>query len=319
MTGMVTASWMPLIIDGSLMRATPPSRRMSAGTRSSAITAAAPASSAIFACSGVTTSMITPPLSISASPALVRNVASSRIRPIIRAGSVPTRPTRRSARRRHGEDRAEPDAAVREPLPAVAGFEEAPVGGRDEQGSAGGRDERVRHRLVREDEAAPPVAVGPVQVPAGALGRVRGAGAGGGREVPALGVARVEGERPAVPVGAALVEPLPRGSAVVRARRGVARGLVRAPRSRRVPGELMGVAARSRAVILERGPAVVRAHEPAELDADEDALRVVRVGGDPAHAVRPGARREAPARFGRDVLERLELGPGVAVVGHEEP
>ena len=36
---------------GSLMRATPPSRRMSAGTRSSAITAAAPASSAIFACS----------------------------------------------------------------------------------------------------------------------------------------------------------------------------------------------------------------------------------------------------------------------------
>ena len=35
---------------------------MSAGTRSSAITATAPASSAILACSGVTTSMITPPL-----------------------------------------------------------------------------------------------------------------------------------------------------------------------------------------------------------------------------------------------------------------
>src|SRR4051812_47427380 len=85
MTGMVTASWMPLIIDGSLMRATPPSRRMSAGTRSSAMTADAPASSAIFACSAVTTSMITPPLSISARPALVRNVASSRIAPIVRA------------------------------------------------------------------------------------------------------------------------------------------------------------------------------------------------------------------------------------------
>ena len=79
MTGIVTASWMPLIIAGSLMRATPPSRRMSAGTRSSAITAAAPASSAIFACSASTTSMMTPPLSISASPALTRNVASSRI------------------------------------------------------------------------------------------------------------------------------------------------------------------------------------------------------------------------------------------------
>src|SRR4051812_9396618 len=85
MTGMVTASWMPLIIAGSLIRATPPSRRMSAGTRSSAMTADAPASSAIFACSGVTTSMITPPLSISARPALVRNVASSRIAPIVRA------------------------------------------------------------------------------------------------------------------------------------------------------------------------------------------------------------------------------------------
>ena len=44
---------MPSIIAGSLMRATPPSRRMSAGTRSSAITATAPASSATRACSGV--------------------------------------------------------------------------------------------------------------------------------------------------------------------------------------------------------------------------------------------------------------------------
>ena len=77
MTGIVTASWMPSIISGSDMRATPPSLRMSDGTRSSAITAAAPAASAIRACSGVTTSMITPPLSISARPALTRNVATS--------------------------------------------------------------------------------------------------------------------------------------------------------------------------------------------------------------------------------------------------
>src|ERR671910_1241501 len=76
-TGIETASLMPSIIVGSLMRATPPSRRMSAGTRSSAITAAAPASSAIFACSGVTTSMITPPLSISARPALTLKVPVS--------------------------------------------------------------------------------------------------------------------------------------------------------------------------------------------------------------------------------------------------
>src|SRR3954463_8611796 len=78
-TGMVTASWMPRIISGALMRATPPSRRMSEGTRSSAMTAAAPASSAIFASLASTTSMMTPPLSISARPALTRNVASSRM------------------------------------------------------------------------------------------------------------------------------------------------------------------------------------------------------------------------------------------------
>src|SRR5438552_682816 len=71
---MVTACWIASIMAGSLMRATPPSRRMSAGTRSSAITATAPASSAIFACSGVTTSMITPPRNISASPRLTRAV-----------------------------------------------------------------------------------------------------------------------------------------------------------------------------------------------------------------------------------------------------
>ena len=59
------------------MRATPPSRRMSAGTRSSAMTAQAPASSAIRACSAVTTSMMTPPLSICARPALTANVPTT--------------------------------------------------------------------------------------------------------------------------------------------------------------------------------------------------------------------------------------------------
>ena len=77
MTGIVTAAWIPSIIAGSDMRATPPSRRMSAGTRSRAMTAVAPASSAIFACSASTTSMITPPRSISASPRFTRAVPTS--------------------------------------------------------------------------------------------------------------------------------------------------------------------------------------------------------------------------------------------------
>lgn len=55
-TGMVTAALISLIMAGSDMRATPPSRRMSAGMRSSAMTATAPASSAILACSTFTTS-----------------------------------------------------------------------------------------------------------------------------------------------------------------------------------------------------------------------------------------------------------------------
>src|SRR5207302_10210680 len=82
-TGMVTASWISPILSGSAMRATPPSRRMSAGTRSSAITAQAPASSAIRACSAVVTSMITPPLSISARPPFTRIVPISDISRIL--------------------------------------------------------------------------------------------------------------------------------------------------------------------------------------------------------------------------------------------
>src|SRR6266513_1513664 len=73
-TGMDTARMIISIMSGSLILATPPWARMSAGTRSSAITATAPASSAIFAWSAVTTSMITPTLSMSAMPRLTRAV-----------------------------------------------------------------------------------------------------------------------------------------------------------------------------------------------------------------------------------------------------
>ena len=75
MTGMETASWISRILATGDIRATPPSRRMSDGTRSSAMTAEAPASSATFACSALTTSMMTPPLSISARPTLTRKAS----------------------------------------------------------------------------------------------------------------------------------------------------------------------------------------------------------------------------------------------------
>src|SRR6185503_6889286 len=77
MTGMVTAFWISWIFRTGDIRATPPCFRMSEGTRSSAITEEAPASSAILACSALVTSMMTPPLSISASPMCLRSAILS--------------------------------------------------------------------------------------------------------------------------------------------------------------------------------------------------------------------------------------------------
>src|SRR6185437_3831039 len=101
-TGMVTAAWISSIFVGSDMRATPPCARMSAGTRSSAMTAAAPAASAMAACSAVTTSMITPPFSISARPDLTRNVARSVTRPMITIALRAISPTLSGRGRRAG-------------------------------------------------------------------------------------------------------------------------------------------------------------------------------------------------------------------------
>src|SRR5271156_123930 len=72
-TGIETVSIISRIIRGAAIRATPPSLRISEGTRSSAITAHAPASSAILACSALVTSIITPPFNISARPTFTRH------------------------------------------------------------------------------------------------------------------------------------------------------------------------------------------------------------------------------------------------------
>src|SRR5580765_2916198 len=71
-TGIETAAIISRIFLGLAMRATPPSARICAGTRSRAITETAPAFSAMTACSALVTSMMTPPLSISARPVLRR-------------------------------------------------------------------------------------------------------------------------------------------------------------------------------------------------------------------------------------------------------
>mmetsp|Transcript_79511 Transcript_79511/g.146231 ORF Transcript_79511/g.146231 Transcript_79511/m.146231 type:complete len:267 (-) Transcript_79511:51-851(-) len=76
-TGIDTELMISLIIFGSDMRATPFWWRMSAGILSRAMIAQAPAASAIFACSGFMTSMITPPFSICAKPFFTLSVAST--------------------------------------------------------------------------------------------------------------------------------------------------------------------------------------------------------------------------------------------------
>src|SRR5258708_6042095 len=73
-TGMDTVAMISRIFFGEAMRATPPSARICAGTRSSAITATAPAFSAMEACSALVTSIITPPFSISARPVFRRRL-----------------------------------------------------------------------------------------------------------------------------------------------------------------------------------------------------------------------------------------------------
>lgn len=68
-----------LIILGSDIRATPLDWRISAGIRSKAITAQAPASSAIFACSLFITSMMTPPFNMAGMPFFTRLVPSATV------------------------------------------------------------------------------------------------------------------------------------------------------------------------------------------------------------------------------------------------
>src|ERR1043166_3424171 len=73
-TGMETAAMISRIFFGEAMRATPPSALICAGTRSRAMTEVAPAFSAISACLASVTSIMTPPLSISAKPVFKRRL-----------------------------------------------------------------------------------------------------------------------------------------------------------------------------------------------------------------------------------------------------
>src|SRR5579872_2640399 len=95
-TGMETVSMISRMMRMDAMRATPPSLRMSDGTRSSAMTAEAPALSAILACSTLVTSIMTPPLSISARPTFTRKSSERYIIPFSMCISIIAFPRRDS-------------------------------------------------------------------------------------------------------------------------------------------------------------------------------------------------------------------------------
>ena len=189
------------------MRATPPAARMSAGTRSSAITAAAPASSAIRACSALTTSMITPPLSISARPALTRNVpvsigyqdnraptAPPGVSDAHRARSYSGRPSRRHSRGVAARVNERPAAQELRDLRG-SGRLEAGKGVRIDPRSGGRCHDRRRRRaeapapradvVDHQCAAAPGVARHPHDAVEGRRSRLRpGSSAGGRRRAP---------------------------------------------------------------------------------------------------------------------------------------
>src|SRR3990172_8274784 len=169
-TGMLTVCWISRILSTADIRATPPCLRMSEGTRSSAMTATAPASSAILACSALVTSMMAPPFSISASPVLSfklvsvmtflppldmqRGLARKRSSPpvVVRFLSV-TREDRsqpfdpfRDAPQRHSRNR-EPQVEI-----AVAAGEEVRAGSEEDAGPGALLEKRVRReRLGKSD------------------------------------------------------------------------------------------------------------------------------------------------------------------------
>src|SRR5205823_3194224 len=92
----------------------------------------------------------------------------------------------------------------------------------------------------------------------------------------------------------------------------VATRLVRAAGHGRMPGERVDVARRFGPVVAEGRAGVVGSHQPAELDAHQHDVGVVRARGDPADVRGPGARREAPRWLRRNLLEGDEFLPRVA-------
>ena len=85
-----------------------------------------------------------------------------------------------------------------------------------------------------------------------------------------------------------------------------------------MPREAVNVALRAGPVVLPGAAAVDGAHQPTELDPDEQQARLVRARRDPADVRCPRSRREAPGRPRRELEERVERLPRAAPVAARE-
>ena len=207
---------------------------------------------------------------------------------------------------------------------AVSAFPELSVGERGEH-AAGCREQRVRHRWhgfgqASSQERPRLSSAPPVDARLRIAAAVRREGSGARGDVPPLRVLGVDGDRPRVVPVAAVVGSVPGIARVAAPRRASAARFVRPRGVPRMPRERVHVGLRAGTMVGPRLAAVRRAHEAAELDADEDQVCLVRAGRDPANVRRPRPGREAPRRPRRQLEQRGELAPGLAaVVTPEEP
>ena len=140
------------------------------------------------------------------------------------------------------------------------------------------------------------------------------------RDVPAVGIVGIDGEAPGVVAVTTFVGRQPGEPAVAAPGGPAAARLIRAARLGPVPGQGMDVPLCARPVVAPGLASVVAAHQAAQLDPDQESSGVVGTGGDRPHVAGPGARREAPGRSGRYLLERPQLPPRTPLVpAHEQP
>jgi transcription-repair coupling factor (superfamily II helicase) len=212
-----------------------------------------------------------------------------------------------------------------EPAPRVAlvaALPDLPVGEAGEQAPVCS-GERVRHRVQRlrqpAGERAPLLAAAAAE-DAGlwVATAVRGERPGAGAHVPDLGIVWVDGDSPGVIAIASLVGGLPRVAAVIAEGGAAPAGFVRAAGDAGMPGERVNVALGAWSVILPACTSVGGAHQPAELDPDEQQVGVVGARRDPSHVRRPRSRREAPGWLRRELEQGIQRLPAPAAVAAAE-